>query len=639
MARRRLERLERVLGANALFSTAYGNVGSSIYYALGLVAALALGLTPLVFIITGALFYCTATTYAEATAMYPEAGGSSLFARMAFNEFWSFFTAWAQMLNYVITIAISAFFAAHYAGGVALDWFKTPPGDIVFGIVLIALLALVNVRGVKDAVSVNVVLAVIDFLSQLALVVAGVFLVLNVDVLIENIGFFGTAPTLTDFLIAIPIGTVAYTGIETISNMAGEARDEAKTIPASIKRVMIAVFAIYFTLPWVALSALPVECEGGTCTTLLGVAKEDGGYASDPILGIVANMGLGALQGPAEAYVAVLAVTILVAATNAGVLGVSRLVYSMGIHRQMPDGLRRLHPRFRTPYIGILVFSALACLTLLPGQAEFLGAIYAFGAMLSFSMAHLAVIRLRTTRPDVARPYRSPGRLRWRGHDLPPFAILGLAGTGLSFVVISVLDLTIAAAGGAWLALGVLVYVGYRRRQGLDLVSTHKVAIPEPVVDHEAEYDSILVPLVDGHYDERLMATAMKLAAGKRRGIHVLGLVTVPNALTIDATMPEEEAAADSAIEQARIQGGRRVSGHQEKIRAGQAGRRIIEEAVDMRASAIVLPLPRRVDGASLFGKTLETVLAERPCRVIIESAPDSRRAKHRLGLVRELVS
>jgi APA family basic amino acid/polyamine antiporter len=183
-----------------------------------------------------------------------------------------------------------------------------------------------------------------------------------------------------------------------------------------------------------------------------------------------------------------------------------------------------------------------------------------------------------------------------------------------------------------------VVYLLYRRRQGLDLVSTHKVAIPEPVVDHEAEYDSVLVPLVDGAYDERVMATAMKLAAGRRRGIHVLAMVTVPNALAIDATLPEEEAAADSAIEQARIQGGRRVSGHKEKIRAGQAGRRIIEDATDMRASAIVMPLPRRVDGASLFGKTLETVLAERPCRVIIESAPDGRRARHRMGLERELV-
>jgi APA family basic amino acid/polyamine antiporter len=623
MARRRLEGLERVLGVNALFSTAYGNVGSSIYYALGLVAALALGLTPVVFILTGALFYCTATTYAEATAMYPEAGGSSLFARQAFNELWSFFTAWAQMLNYVITIAISAFFAAHYAARVSTDWFGTPPGDVVFGVVVIALLALVNVRGVKDAVTVNVVLAVVDFLSQLALVVAGLFLVFSPDLLVENMSFLGTAPTWRDFLIAIPLGTVAYTGIETISNMAGEAREEAKTIPASIKRVMVAVFAIYFTLPWIALSALPVRCDaGGACTTLLGVAKEDGGYASDPILGIVRNMELGAVQGFAEAYVAVLAVTILVAATNAGVLGVSRLTYSMGMHRQMPDGLRRLHPRYRTPHVGILAFSALACVALLPGQAEFLGLIYAFGAMLSFSMAHLAVIRLRVSRPDAPRPYRSPGRLRIGGQELPPFALLGLAGTVLSFGVISALNVPVAAAGTGWLVLGLAIYVVYRRRQGLDLVSTHKVAIAEPVVDHEAEYDSVLVPIADGAYDEHVMATAGKLAARKRRGIHVVAFVTVPHSLAIDAAMPDEVGAAESVVEQARVQGGRRVTGHVERVRPGQAGRRIVEEAMDMRAAAIVMALPRRVDGASLFGRTLEMVLAERPCRVVIESTP-----------------
>ena len=299
MARRRLEGLERVLGANALFSTAYGNVGSSIYYALGLVAALALGFTPLVFIITGALFYATATTYAEATAMYPEAGGSSLFARQAFNEFWSFFTAWAQMLNYVITIAISAFFAAHYAGGVSWDYFSTSPGDIVFGVVLIALLALVNVRGVKDAVSVNIVLAVIDFLSQALIVLIGLFLVFSPEMLMRQHELPRDRADVGRLPDRDPAGTVAYTGIETISNMAGEAKDEAKTIPAAIKRVMIAVFAIYFTLPWIALSALPVDCDadGENCTTLLGVAKEDGGYASDPILGIVKNMDLGVVPG------------------------------------------------------------------------------------------------------------------------------------------------------------------------------------------------------------------------------------------------------------------------------------------------------------------------------------------------------
>src|ERR687890_624848 len=145
MAERRLHGLQRVLGVNALFATAYGNVGSSIYYALGLVESFALGLTPLVFVITGVFFYMTAATYAEATTMYPEAGGSSSFARRAFNEFWSFFAAWGQMLNYTITVAISAFFVPHYLGSVFWEGLRHSPGDIVGGAVIIAVLAAVNV--------------------------------------------------------------------------------------------------------------------------------------------------------------------------------------------------------------------------------------------------------------------------------------------------------------------------------------------------------------------------------------------------------------------------------------------------------------------------------------------------------------
>ena len=145
MAERRLPGLQRVLGVNALFSTAYGNVGSSIYYALGLVASYALGLTPVVFVLTGVIFYLTAATYAEATAMFPEAGGASSFARHAFNEFWSFFAAWGQMLNYTITIAISAFFVPHYIGGLFFPFLKSSPGNVIFGIGVVALLCAINV--------------------------------------------------------------------------------------------------------------------------------------------------------------------------------------------------------------------------------------------------------------------------------------------------------------------------------------------------------------------------------------------------------------------------------------------------------------------------------------------------------------
>jgi APA family basic amino acid/polyamine antiporter len=606
--------LERVLGTGALFATAYGNVGSSIYYALGLVAIYAAGMTPVVFLIAGVIFACTAATYTEATTMYPEAGGSSSFARRAFNEFWSFFAAWGQMLTYIITVSISAFFVPHY---LAVFWepLGRSPGDIICGILVVVVLATVNILGAKESAGVNVFFAVLDFCTQVLLVLVGVFLVLDPDLLIKQIDF-GTTPTLGDFLIAIPVGMVAYTGIETISNMAEEAKDYGKTIPRGMGLVVIAVFVIYAFLPAVALSAMPVK-DG---QTILALSKEDGGYADDPVLGVVQNMDLGVLQGAAEIYVGILAATILFIATNAGLLGVSRLTYSMGAYRQLPERLRALHPKFGTPYVAIIVFGALACVAIIPGQADFLGVIYAFGAMLSFTMAHAAVIALRFKQPDHERPWKGPGNVRVRGRDLPLFAVFGGLGTGIAFVVVTILDLRVLASGVVWLGIGIVVYVIYRRRQGLSLTETHKIVSPKPVVEHEVEYQSVLVAFEEGHYSGEVVATAARLAARRRRGIHVLVMIVVPPNAPIDAALPEQEANAQSVIDQARMRGGRRVTGHWEKVRQGQAGRRIVEEAREIEARAIVMSLPPRRTGMSLFGRTLETVLAERPCRVIIDS-------------------
>src|SRR3954467_9523849 len=578
--------LERVLGTGALFSTAYGNVGSSIYYALGLVAVLALGMTPIVFLISGLIFAATAATYAEATAMYPEAGGSSSFARHAFNEFWSFFAAWGQMLNYIITCAISAFFVPHYLG-VFWPALRHGPGDIIGGIVIVAVLAAVNVVGVKEAARLNIFLAVADFITQVLLVVIGCVLVFSPHTLVTNVDF-GTYPTVTDFLIAIPIGMVAYTGIETVSNLAEEARDFGKTIPRAIGLVVVAVAVIYTFLPAVALSAMPV---------VNGQTALAGQYAGDPILGIVANLDLGSMQHAAEIYVGLLAATILFIATNAGLIGVSRLPYSMGQYRQVPEALRRLHPRFRTPYVAIVVFGLVACLTILPGQADFLAQVSVFCAMLSFTIAHVSVIQLRRAQPDKERPFRGPGELRIRGHKLPLFAVFGGLGTGIAWVVVTVLNLKTLIAGAVWLGLGILTYILYRHRQGLSLTDTTKVVVPKAVVEREIEYESVLVAFEDGQYSPEAVATAVKLAARRRRGIHVLVTISVPNSLPVNASLPDQERRAQSTIDSARVLGRRRVTGHWEKVRAGEAGRRVVDEAIDIRAAAIVLTPPPRAGG------------------------------------------
>jgi APA family basic amino acid/polyamine antiporter len=395
-----------------------------------------------------------------------------------------------------------------------------------------------------------------------------------------------------------------------------------------MKAVVVAVMTISLTLPAVALSAMPVI----NGETQLGVSSADGGYADNPILGVVVNLGLSSgIQSVLEVYVAILAATILLVATNAGLIGLSRLSYSMGQYRQLPEKLRQLHPKFRTPYIAILVFSVIACLLMLPGQAKLLGTIYAFGAMLSFTVAHLAVIRLRYTQPDAERPWRAPGNVRFRGGDLPLISVFGAFGTGAAFVAVTLLNTETLIAGTGWLVMGMTIYVLYRRRLGLKLTETTKIVTPDPIVEHEVEYESILVAFEDGHYSREAVATAVKLAARRRRGIHVLATISVPNNAPIDASLPELEARAQEMIDSARVLGGRRVTGHWEKVRVGEAGRRIVDEAIHIRARAIVISPARRRTGPSIFGRTLEYVLGHRPCRVIVETVPqpvDERRRR-----------
>src|SRR5919197_1059788 len=470
--RRQAHGLERVLGTPALFATAYGNVGSSIYYALGVTAGIALGLTPLVFIISGLIFAATAATYAEGTVRYPEAGGSSSFARHAFNEVVSFGAAWAQMLNYVITISISAFFVPHY---LSIFWgpLRGNPWDIVVGAAVIVVLVMLNVVGVREAASLNVAFAVVDFGTQLLLVLLGFFLVFSPGILVDNV-HFGVAPSWGDFFLAIPVAMIAYTGIETVSNLAEEARDPARNVPRAYLMTVFAVFAIYFTLPAIALSALPVREIGGQFKTLLGLPPDQGGFANDPVLGVVKNLGVsGRLLDVLEIYVGILAATILLIATNAGVIGASRITYAMASYRQLPEVFRRLHPRFKTPWLSLVVFAGFfSILTLLPGKVDFLGTMYSFGAMLSFTIAHVALVTLRYRRRDEELTFRGRPNLRVAGVDWPLFALVGALGTGLAWLVVVVQTPTTRYAGLGWLALGFLAYWAYRRRVGVGLRET-----------------------------------------------------------------------------------------------------------------------------------------------------------------------
>jgi APA family basic amino acid/polyamine antiporter len=627
MAELKTRGLRKTVGVPGLFATAYGNVGSSIYYALGLVAAHALGLTPVVFMFAGALFALTAKTYAEGAAMFPEAGGSSSFARHAFNEVVSFIAGWGLSLDYILTIAISAFFVPHYLGAF-FPALSHAPGDVIGGVAVIAFLIAVNIRGLGESAKLNIGLAVLDLFTQIALVVLGVVLVFHPGTLIDQV-HLGVAPSYGQLIFAVSISMLAYTGIETVSNMAEEARDPGEQVPKAVNLVLISVLGIYAGISIVALSALPVHQDAaGHYSTALGTT-----YADDPVLGIVSALHLhGGLATAARYYVGALAATILLIATNAGMIGISRLSWSLAEHRQLPGVFARLHPRYRTPWFTIVFFGAIAMLLVLPGNTDFLGNLYSFGAMLSFTIAHVSIVALRIRKPDLYRPYRAPWNVRWRGAEVPLTAVLGAVGTGAAFVSVIVLHTEARIIGTAWIALGLGGYLLYRRHLGLGPTELSPVRRPQrPVGFLDISYKSALVPLFGPDVDTDAMLRAAAVV-DPDAVVEALYVLDVPAEHELpEGGLEQQEYEARCALEVARLQArARGLKVRVNLVRTRNPGLAVVEEALERRSDLIYISTEHAPNGERLLGPTTRYILAKRPCRVIVEGGGDNGQAASR---------
>jgi APA family basic amino acid/polyamine antiporter len=627
MARLSEHGLRRSVGVPGLFATAYGNVGSSIYYALGLVAAHALGLTPLVFLFAGGLFVLTAKTYAEGASMFPEAGGSSSFARHAFNDLVSFFAGWALSLDYIITIAISAFFVPHYLGAF-FPALTHNPGDIIGGLVTIVLLAALNIRGLGESAKLNLLLAIADLCTQVLLVGLGAVLVLNPSLLVNQV-HLGVAPTWTQLIFALSVAMVAYTGIETVSNMAEEARDPGHDVPKSINLVVIAVLGVYAGISVVALSALPIVHHAAVAHHAGFYASELGTtYENDPVLGIVVHLGLhGTVLTLAKDYVGVLAATILFIATNAGLIGISRLSWSLAEHRQLPSLFSNLHPKFRTPWFTIVFFSILAGLLIIPGETTLLGNLYSFGAMLSFTTAHVSVVALRFKDPDRERPYRMPWNVTIRGRPIPLTAVLGALGTFAAWCAVVALHGEARTIGIPWMVLGMAGYLVYRKRQGLDPRKHYRIPRPERPADfEELDYRTALVPIFGDDVSASALRGAAKLI-GAEGVVYAIYVLPVPSQLSLESGLEEEEAHGRSVLESARIQARRAgIKIRTGLIRTRNPGAALVEEAERVGSDVIYWSAIHAPAGEQRIGPTAAYLLSKRPCRVIIET--DNRGAK-----------
>lgn len=448
-------RLRRVLGVPALYSAGYGNVGSSIYYALGIVAVAAMGATPIVLGIAGVFFVFTALTYAEGAAMLPEAGGSATFARRGFNDTAGFIAGWALVLTYMVTIAISAYTIPSYLGYFWAPLKESPFIGTATAMGLVLFLMAINVIGIRETSLVNVSAAVLDLATQVALVAVGFITLFDPSLLAQRMVTFW--PSISGLVFGVAIAALAYTGVETVAQMAEEARHPSLQVPQSLILMTVTVLVLFAGISMVAMSAMsPSE-----------LASQ---WAKDPVAGIANSLPVPWLRDLFRPLVAVLAATILLIATNAGLIGISRLCFSLGSYRLLPSTFSRVHHRFKTPYVSIIVFTTVALVILMPGLFSHgffvkLGALYVFGSLLANALAHASILRLRMVRPDLPRPFKLGLNVRFRGYELPVTAILGLIAMLAIWLVILVVQDYSRWVGLGWMALGLLFFKFYRRRR------------------------------------------------------------------------------------------------------------------------------------------------------------------------------
>lgn len=479
-------RLKRVLGVPALFSAGYGDVGSSIYYALGVVALVALGATPIVLAIAGAIYIFNALTYAEGSAMIPEGGGSASYARHGFNKMVGFVAGWSLMLSYVVTMAISAYTIPPY---LAYFWpvLKEPSAGTVASMGVILFLMLINIVGIRESSRLNILFIVIDIFTQVALVILGILLILipNPNILSEHMFGAGNWPSTQNLIFGIALASLCFTGVETVSQLADETRQPQRRIPQAYVLMIVVVLLLFAGISVVALSAMAPQALGDPVN----------GWARDPVAGIASSISsvmvpeemaakitseeapaivltwiFGGVRDKLPVLVALLAASILLTATNAGLLGISRLTYNLSSHQLLPVALSQVHARFRTPYLSISLFSLTALLLLVPGffNPSFfteLGALYVFGSLLTFALAHAAILALRVRQPKLLRPFRLGFNIKIGGRSLPLTAIFGLLSTLTIWVVIIVIEPSSRWAGLAWMAIGIIVYFIYSRYQ------------------------------------------------------------------------------------------------------------------------------------------------------------------------------
>lgn len=626
----------RRLGVPVLFAIGISAVGSTIYFTLGLVASDALGLTPLVYLLAAGFMALTLVSYMEGNALHPERGGASTFARHAFDELWSFIAGWAILLDYLIVMALAGSAIAHYLAAF-FGFADKPLAEYVVAAIAIAFVAWLNIRGISvDRLGVVLRLAALNLIALIALVCIGAVLFFNPATILDSISL-GSTPKLSGLLYGTIIATVALTGIEVSSGLASEVRLHQQHVRRFVIVFVGVIVFGFFSVATIGLMAVPVHGQ----TTDLATR-----FLQAPLLGVVSAYHPSLLAQLSRYAIGVVGALVLVQAINANMLGLSRLSYSLATNQQVPGALCRLHSRRSTPYVAIIVAAVIAFVLVVVFSMRFLAGLFAFGAMLAFAIAHVAVIVLRYREPAAKRPFKVPFSIRFRGGSIPLPSALGAVLAILAWASVVIFHSGARVAGLVWMLGGIALYVAYRRAVGWPVTKRFQVGEAALQELPEAEYGSILVPVFGARLDDDIMQTAGRLAA-ERAGesetdggpmIEAIYVVGVPMSLPLDARLPEEQIQnARDALKRAKDVGEEYEKVHVSTatVRARSPGEAIVDQARRRGVEAIVLAAeePTGIGGGAVFGgrgssrersigEITRYVVNKAPCRVFLTAAP-----------------
>jgi len=620
---RKVRRFERVLDAPALFAVAYDEIGSSIYFALGIVAAQALGLTPIVLLTTGLLFLVVSLSYAEGTAAIPEAGGAATFTRRAFNDLAGFSTGWVLLLDYLIVIALSTLFLPHYlAAALSVPSLTESPWDVIIAVGVIA--GIIGARLVRHSRihTAALVLALLDISVQLLVVVLGLAVFFSPHVLTSGFGF-ATGQGWHDLIFALPLAMLAYTGLETVANLAEETREPGKVLPRSLFSSIGLVVIMTALIAVVGVSAFPSE-DGST-----DLADN---WLQAPIVGIVTAFNGHLPAGVVDVLRVVVGLSgalILFAAATTAITGCTRLTRSMAEHGMLPREFGRLERRSLVSReailaIGVIAIAIVVGTGIFAGDSTaFLASLYSFGVLFAFTAAQLAVVRLRYKEPGLERPFRAKPEVRLRGVLIPLPALIGAPLTFAAWVLALITHPGARYAGPAWLLIGLVVFFLVRRRREEGVLDDID---PVATLPPGAAYRKVLVPMKLGDIGEEMVATAVALAKERGASVEAVFVVRVPRAFPLEGALPEDvrRHAEESLAEACALGEENGVEVVARTIAARSIGHAIVDEAREHGADLIVLgSSPRWRRQSRFFSPTVDHVLRNAPCEVLVVAFPE----------------